>query len=88
MNLIYPYKKKQQYNIRLLVNNLFATKDVSRNIGSYSTNASAMLKKAQDLFFLFINTSLENRFYLKLFRKILSFRYSLELEWIYYCLIQ
>ena len=80
--------KKQQYNIRLLVNNLFAMKDVRRNIGSCFTNASTILKKAQNLFF--INTSLENRFYSKLFRnsKIFSFRYSLVPEWIYYCLIQ
>ena len=59
---------KQQGNIRLLLNNLFATKDVRRNISSFSTNAPAMLKKISEFVFLILNTSLENRFYLKLFR--------------------
>ena len=65
-------------------------KDIKSNIGSFSTNAPAMLKKAQKLFFLFINMPLENRFYLKLLcnNKILSFRYNSVLEWIHYCLIQ
>ena len=43
--------KKQQCNIRLLVNNLLATKDIRRNIGKSLIDVLAMLKKHQNLFF-------------------------------------
>ena len=48
------------------------------------------LKRTQNLFFLKLYMSLDNKFNLKLFRnsKILSFLYNLVLDWIYYCLIQ
>ena len=45
--------KKQQYNIRLLMNNFFATKDVKRNVGSFSTMRLQCLKKLRICIFNF-----------------------------------
>ena len=51
-NLIYPYKKATIW-YSVIGEQLFATKDFRRNIGSFSTNAPAMFKKAQNLYFWF-----------------------------------